>query len=81
LANIDGDVAKTRVLIDLFWVSVLLDAGAGDTWLFTEPGSEKTYSRSEGLAVASLYMFQAGAFSSNAEVPLSVDGKQMRERN
>ncbi|OAR05655.1 hypothetical protein LLEC1_04912 [Akanthomyces lecanii] len=74
LADIDGNVTKTRVLIDLFWVSVLLDAGAGDTWSFTEPGSQKTYSRSEGLSVASLYMFQTGTFSSNAEVPLSVDG-------
>ncbi|KAK0383419.1 hypothetical protein NLU13_9331 [Sarocladium strictum] len=74
LADVSGDIAKTRLLVDLFWVSVLLDAGAGDVWSFTEPGSEQTYSRSEGLAVASLYMFKAGAFSSDAEEPLSVDG-------
>ncbi|KAL6693436.1 hypothetical protein J3F84DRAFT_380817 [Trichoderma pleuroticola] len=58
------DVEITRRLIDLFFVSVLLDAGAGDTWGFREPGSDKAYGRSEGIAVASLYMFNDGAFSS-----------------
>ncbi|KAL7905081.1 hypothetical protein GGI35DRAFT_185931 [Trichoderma velutinum] len=58
------DVEITRRLIDLFFVSVLLDAGAGDTWAFREPGSDKAYGRSEGIAVASLYMFNDGAFSS-----------------
>src|SRR5882762_525900 len=48
---------QTRSLVDLFFVSVLLDAGAGDSWKFVEPGSGQTYSRSEGIAVASLYMF------------------------
>ncbi|KAH7304517.1 hypothetical protein B0I35DRAFT_382496 [Stachybotrys elegans] len=74
LGGVTEGLAKTRLLIDLFWVSVLLDAGAGDTWSFTEPGSQQTYSRSEGLAVASLYMFKAGAFSSDTNAPLSVDG-------
>ncbi|CAD0112397.1 unnamed protein product, partial [Aureobasidium uvarum] len=54
---------QARRLIDLFVVSVLLDAGAGDKWKFEEPGSGQTYTRSEGIAVASLYMFKAGAFS------------------
>lgn len=49
--------------MDLFFVSVLLDAGAGDTWRFTEPGSGDVYTRSEGIAVASLYMFSNGDFS------------------
>lgn len=53
----------TRRLIDLFFVSVLLDAGAGDTWSFTEPGTTGKYERSEGIAVATLHMFKAGAFS------------------
>ncbi|KAL7943633.1 hypothetical protein V8C42DRAFT_328039 [Trichoderma barbatum] len=66
----DGDVDDveiTRRLIDLFFVSVLLDAGAGDTWAFQEPGGDKAYGRSEGIAVASLYMFNDGAFSSVIE--------------
>jgi len=63
----------TRRSIDLFFVSVLLDAGAGDTWVFTEPGTEEEYGRSEGLAVASLYMFKEFAFSSSGET--TVDGR------
>ncbi|KAL4924603.1 URC4/urg3 family protein [Aspergillus undulatus] len=54
---------KTRGLIDLFFVSVLLDAGAGDAWKFTEPGSGNVYTRSEGIAVASYYMFRDGCFA------------------
>lgn len=55
----------TKSKIDLVVTSVLLDAGAGDTWKYLEPGAGgKTYARSEGLAVASFHMFKAGAFSS-----------------
>ena len=53
----------TRRLIDLFFVSVLLDAGAGDHWRYIEPGTEREYERSEGIAVASLYMFKGMAFA------------------
>jgi hypothetical protein len=48
----------------LFLVSVLLDAGAGNAWAYTENGGEK-FGRSEGLAIASLDMFLAGFFSSD----------------
>ncbi|KAF7553545.1 hypothetical protein G7Z17_g3552 [Cylindrodendrum hubeiense] len=64
----------TRRLIDLFFVSVLLDAGAGDHWRFKEPDTEDFYTRSEGIAVASLHMFTAGAFASDASKKCSVDG-------
>ncbi|KAF4471915.1 urg3 [Fusarium albosuccineum] len=50
----------TRRLIDLFFVSVLLDAGAGDVWSFKESGTDQVVVRSEGIAVASLHMFTAG---------------------
>jgi hypothetical protein len=65
----------TRRLIDLFFVSVLLDAGAGDYWRYVEPQTERKYERSEGIAVASLYMFNSLAFtaSKSAGIPL-VDG-------
>lgn len=53
-----------RSKIDLVVVSVLLDAGAGDKWKYIEPGTGKVYTRSEGLAVASYHMFEAGGFSS-----------------
>ncbi|EON96768.1 putative duf1688 domain protein [Phaeoacremonium minimum UCRPA7] len=62
------ELELTRRLIDLFFVSVLLDAGAGDVWKFREPGTGSVYNRSEGIAVASLYMFKAGAFGSAAGV-------------
>ncbi|KAL7802258.1 DUF1688 domain-containing protein [Trichoderma aethiopicum] len=69
------DVEITRRLIDLFFVSVLLDAGAGDTWAFREPGGDKAYGRSEGIAVASLYMFNDGAFASpTVGIKSTVDG-------
>lgn len=68
----------TRRLLDLTTVSVLLDAGAGNTWTFTNEGS--TYRRSEGLAVASYEMFAAGAFSSDQDGngKMRVDSKGLR---
>ncbi|KAJ5664665.1 hypothetical protein N7462_011478 [Penicillium macrosclerotiorum] len=65
LAGVDKSEI-TRRLIDLFFVSVLLDAGAGDVWNFTEPETGGVYGRSEGIAVAALYMFKSGAFTSGA---------------
>ena len=62
---------RARILLDLVMVSVLVDAGAGDQWRFTEDGRE--IARSEGLAVASLHAFLGGAFSSDPHDPLRVD--------
>lgn len=65
----------TRRTVDLFFVSVLLDAGAGSQWKFKEPITGHYYGRSEGIAVASLYMFTSGAFSSFSNTKInSVDG-------
>ncbi|KAH7882868.1 hypothetical protein F5I97DRAFT_1831757 [Phlebopus sp. FC_14] len=65
-------------LVDLFLVSVLLDAGAGNQWTYSEPeASGQTFSRSEGLAVASVHMFAAGLFSGLASQPFRVDGSVM----
>lgn len=66
----------TRRLVDLFFISVLLDAGAGDLWKFTEPGTGQAYGRSEGIAVASMYMMTAGAFSGQTRNLLRVDGER-----
>ncbi|CAK7234737.1 hypothetical protein SBRCBS47491_009049 [Sporothrix bragantina] len=55
---------RCRRLIDLFLVSVLLDAGAGTQWQYKSTENGRIYRRSEGLAVASLEMFKAGLFSS-----------------
>ncbi len=64
---------RARMAVDLATVSVLLDAGAGDAWRYREAGSGLSFTRSEGLAVASLGMFRAGAFSSAADQPYRVD--------
>ncbi|MCJ1348017.1 hypothetical protein MMC31_006247 [Peltigera leucophlebia] len=69
---------RTRRLIDLFLVSVLLDAGAGTKWSYKSKESGKTYRRSEGLAIASLEMFKAGYFSSNPDEPCQVDAAGLR---
>ncbi|KAL5520644.1 hypothetical protein ACEPAF_2645 [Sanghuangporus sanghuang] len=60
-------------LIDLFLVSVLLDAGAGNVWKYKEPGTGLTFSRSEGLGVASFHMFDQGQFSGDITQPHRVD--------
>jgi hypothetical protein len=62
-----------RAKIDLIVVSVLLDAGAGETWRFREAQTGRTFARSEGLAVASFRMFEAGLFSSDPSRPWQAD--------
>lgn len=63
---------RTKSLIDLYFVSVLLDAGAGNDWVYSEDGGWKG-GRSEGLAVATYHMFLAGVFSSSKDDPYRVD--------
>ena len=70
---------RTRRLIDLFLVSVLLDAGAGTRWSYKSKESGRIYKRSEGLAVATLEMFKAGAFSSNPDEPCQVDSAGLKK--
>lgn len=69
---------RCRRLLDLFLVSVLLDAGAGTTWQYKSRENGRYYKRSEGLAVVSLEMFQSGLFSSNRSQPHQVDGAGLR---
>ena len=71
--NTVDDQEKTRRLIDLFLVSVLLDAGAGTGWSYKSKESGRYYRRSEGLAIASLEMLKAGVFSSATQEPSQVD--------
>jgi len=69
----DKEIAKR--LIDLFLVSVLLDAGAGNVWTYKEASSGQKFSRSEGLGVASVHMFTDGLFSGDQDQPYRVDGQ------
>ncbi|KAJ4252821.1 hypothetical protein NW762_010727 [Fusarium torreyae] len=75
----DDKLEITRRLIDLFFVSVLLDAGAGDFWRYTEAGTGQVVVRSEGIAVASLHMFTAGAFSPETDTKEMVNGKGLMQ--
>jgi hypothetical protein len=60
-----------RIQYDLLIPSVLLDAGAGATWRFEEKSLLQKWSRSEGLGVASYYLFKSGAFSQTGKNFLS----------
>jgi hypothetical protein len=62
-----------RVAIDLAVMSVLLDAGAGPDWKYHEYSTDLKVGRSEGLALASVYMLQEGCFSSDRAAPFRVD--------
>jgi hypothetical protein len=70
---------RCRRLIDLFLVSVLLDAGAGTAWSYKSKQNGRVYKRSEGLAIASLEMFKDGLFSSNKQQRHQVDAAGLRE--
>mmetsp|Transcript_5393 Transcript_5393/g.16094 ORF Transcript_5393/g.16094 Transcript_5393/m.16094 type:complete len:793 (+) Transcript_5393:93-2471(+) len=76
--NIDS-LERTRRLVDLTTISVLLDAGAGKDWQYTDHyGGGETFRRSEGLALASLDMFRASLFSSDPGEP-RVDASALRK--
>ncbi len=76
-----ADAARAR--FDLTVVSVLLDAGAGSEWRYSEgrgvaaagaePGTGLVLARSEGLGVASWHAFIGGAFSASPTDPLRAD--------
>jgi hypothetical protein len=76
--NPPDDIEICKRLVDLFLVSVLLDAGAGNAWVYREPnaGSQATYARSEGLGVASINMFERGFFSNDPANPYIVNGER-----
>ncbi|KAF6824457.1 Uracil catabolism protein 4 [Colletotrichum musicola] len=69
---------KCRRMIDLFTVSVLLDAGAGTKWSYKSTENGRVYRRSEGIAVASLEMFKTGLFSSDPKNKFQVDKEGLR---
>ncbi|WHU49281.1 URC4/urg3 family protein [Gordonia sp. L191] len=73
-----GAAERARTHIDLAVVSVLLDAGAGADWYFDEPGAGVRFTRSEGLAVASVHAFFDGVFSGRLDEPLRVDADGLR---
>lgn len=69
---------RARIRFDLVVPSVLLDAGAGPSWRYVEPSSGGFFARSEGLALASLDLFERGVLSSHPSRPLRSDGAALR---
>lgn len=67
-----------HAMIDLTVVSVLLDAGAGPQWRYVEQDSGLSFTRSEGLGVASWHAFTAGLFSGDPDQPLRADADGLR---
>ena len=68
---------RGRRKLDLVITSVLLDAGAGDDWSFTDPVTKEVISRSEGLALASYHLFCEGHLSTNKDDPMRVDAEAL----
>ena len=66
-----------KILYELVIISVFLDAGAGQHWRYKEPETGIEYSRSEGLALASLSLYQEGVFSAIPTEPLRVDAERL----
>jgi hypothetical protein len=79
-AKLDGADADeiARIRFDLVVPSVLLDAGAGAVWRWREPASGQLFARSEGLALASLALFELGLLSSHRSRPWRADGAALR---
>jgi Protein of unknown function (DUF1688) len=79
-AKLDGADADeiARIRFDLVVPSVLLDAGAGAAWRWREPANGELFARSEGLALASLALFERGLLSSHRSRPLRADGAALR---
>ena len=72
-------VEAARVHFDLTVTSVLLDAGAGAAWRYTEDGTGQQLSRSEGLGVASWHGFIDGLFSATPDDNLRADASALEK--
>ncbi len=74
----EGDAAeRARAAFDLVILSVLLDAGTGPGWRFSDPASGKTFTRSEGLAVASQRLVESGALGASGAALAALDGETL----
>jgi len=68
---------RARSEFDLAITSVLLDAGAGAGWRYADSVSGMIAARSEGLALASLRLFEWGGFSADPSNPLRADAEAL----
>jgi len=75
--SVKDALEKARIKLDLVITSVLLDAGAGAQWKYLEKETQKTFTRSEGLGVASYYMFLSGVMAADKK-SLRADAQGLR---
>lgn len=80
LADVDTE-EYSKILYELVIISVFMDAGAGPLWRFKDNTTGLEFTRSEGLALASLSLYQKGAFSSHPDEPLRVDAERLMTFN
>ncbi|HEY0131754.1 MAG TPA: DUF1688 family protein [Allosphingosinicella sp.] len=73
-----GGAARARAAFDLVILSVLLDAGTGPGWRFADPVSGETFTRSEGLAVASQRLVETGALGTSGAALEALDGEILK---
>lgn len=74
--NSRAEEARSR--IDLAVLSVLLDAGAGPAWKYRDAATGIEIGRSEGLALASLRLFESGLLSREGRAdPLRCDAEAL----
>jgi hypothetical protein len=79
----DDPEERARASFDLVILSVLLDAGTGPGWRYADAQTGGTFTRSEGLAVASQRMFEAGALDDLAALRTEdlAEGFQLADDN
>lgn len=66
-----------KILYELVIISVFMDAGSGPLWRFRDNTTGQEFTRSEGLALACLSLYQNGAFSNHPDEPLRVDAERL----
>ena len=69
LPECSDNAERARREIDLAVTAVLLDAGSGAQWKFTEATTGWSGGRSEGLGVAAFHAFASGLFGGSAGSP------------
>ena len=76
--NFQGDALElSRSAIDLVFVSVLVDAGAGAQWQYKDPITGSRLNRSEGLAAASIDLF-FNHLADNSGQGWEINGKDLQ---
>jgi hypothetical protein len=70
--------ARARAAFDLAITSVLLDAGAGPDWSYEDRALGLRAARSEGLALASLRLFESGGLSDSERDSLRADANALQ---